>query len=92
MLSNFDAVSPRARSTVTEALVLAGTRDDPALAKNALAALIKISDNNKLDMRPFLNANRRQKLAKAYLASFTDTREEHPKFESQLGLRKSEKR
>ena len=88
MLEEDPSLSNATRDSVTEALVVAGSSDNVVLAKDAIAVLLRLGDNNKLDMQPFLNAERRRKISRTYRTVLKgDAQKGHPEFESQLNAK-----
>ena len=85
LLSNLYPVSQETRDSVTKALIGIASSEDMALAKQAVVILVGLSDKRKLNMRPFLDGERRKRLNKVYLTAFNaNVRKAHPDFESQL--------
>jgi hypothetical protein len=87
VLSDSHRLSQAAQRSVTESLVIAGSSDDQKLAEEAITVLIRLADKRKLDMEPYLTAERGRRLRMNYQALVQAGRfgNEHAAFGAQLG-------
>ena len=88
LLGDFYRMSENSRKAATESLVGAAATDNSNIADSALYVLIRLSNDKRFDMRPFLTPERRLRLIERYQSTLSRNKgvPGHSEFEHQLGL------
>jgi hypothetical protein len=68
MISDSKPLSRAAYQSVTESLVIAASSEDLTLAEQAISLLIQLAEKRKLEMRPYLTADRTRRLSMNFRA------------------------
>ena len=63
LMSDSNPLSRAAQQSVTESLVIAASGEDLTLAEQAISLLIQLAHKGKLEMRPYLSADRTRRLS-----------------------------
>ena len=89
LASTFYLLTEATRKAATEALVVSASTDDTGIANAALSVLVRLGDMQLLNLKPLLTPERERKIAENYrvFRAQEKTRQTHPEFELQLGLR-----
>lgn len=86
LLSDSKPLSESTQRSLTESLIIAASDDDLKLAQDAITILIRLAEGRKLEMMPYLTAERSRRLNINYgaLVQAGKIDGEHKAFESQL--------
>jgi hypothetical protein len=86
VMSHSKPLSRSAHQSVTESLVIAGSSEDLKLAEQAIDLLIRLAQERKLEMRPYLTADRSRRLSMNFraLVQAGKVNKNHSAFDSQL--------
>lgn len=86
LMSDSKPLSRAAHQSVTESLVIAGASEDLSLAEHAFTLLIRLAQERKLEMRPYLTADRNRRLIMNFRALVESGKvdKNHAAFYSQL--------
>ena len=84
--SDSKPLSRSAHQSVTESLVIAGSSEDLKLAEQAIDLLIRLAQERKLEMRPYLTTDRSRRLSLNFrtLLQAGKVNKNHADFDSQL--------
>lgn len=86
VMNDSKSLSKSAHQSVTESLVIAGSSEDLKPAEQAITLLIRLAQQRKLEMRPYLTADRRRRLSMNFraLVQAGKVDKNHAAFDSQL--------
>jgi hypothetical protein len=86
VMSDSKPLSRFANWSITESLVIAGASENLKLAEQAITLLIRLAQEQKLEMRPFLTADRSRRLSMNFreLVQSGKVDKNHAAFDSQL--------